>query len=106
MASGIFGDREKALEDAYTKNDERHFVMEARAVWLFGLWAESRLGRGGQVGTRYADTIMDMYLKKQDLPHIISQIAEDRANKGVETTAHRLEIQFQLHLDEAKKIKD
>jgi hypothetical protein len=98
-----FDNREQAFENKYAKDEEFRFKVNAKAVKLFGLWAAGQLGKTGDAAAAYADEVVDSDFDEPGIQDVLRKVKKDFAAKGVETSDHKLETQFQLHLNEAKK---
>ncbi|MEZ0259677.1 MAG: DUF1476 domain-containing protein [Alphaproteobacteria bacterium] len=98
-----FDDREKAFENKFKHDQELQFKVQSKAVKLFGTWAAGKLGKTGPDVEAYAAEVLDSDFDEPGIKDVLRKVGKDFAAKGIETTEHHLENEYNVHLAAAKK---
>ncbi len=99
-----FNEREQAFENKFKMDEELRFKVNAKAVHLFGLWAAKQLGLSGADADAYADEVIDSDFAEPGINDVLRKVKKDFAAKGMDLSEHHLENEFNLCLQEARKI--
>lgn len=99
-----FDDREKAFENKFKHDQELQFKVQSKAVKLFGAWAAGKLGITDAAAVEtYAAEVLDSDFDEPGIKDVLRKVGKDFAAKGIETTEHHLENEYNVHLAIAKK---
>jgi len=98
-----FDDREKAFENKFKHDQELQFKVQSKAVKLFGAWAAGKLGKTGADVEAYAAEVLDSDFDEPGIKDVLRKVGKDFAAKGIETTEHNLENEYNVHFAAAKK---
>lgn len=96
-------DREKGFEAEFKRNQELQFRVTARRNKLFGLWAASKLGIGGDEAEAYARTVVEADFERPGDSDVLEKVQKDLAAKGVEMSEMQLRVELTRATDEAKR---
>lgn len=98
-----FKEREKAFEAKYRQDQELQFKATARRNKLLGLWVAEQLGVTGEAAEAYAREVVSADFAKPGDADVVEKVLADLTEKGVEMTEHRLRIEMDRLMDEAKR---
>lgn len=98
-----FNDRKDAFEKQFARDQELQFRAESRACKLFGLWVASKLGLDGPDAQTYAKEVIMSNLDEPGLDDVIRKAKSDTDAKGLDLSAHVLQVEMSRHLEEAKR---
>lgn len=96
-------DREKAFEQKFAKDQELAFKVESRASRLIGMWVAEKLGLSGEDAKTYAREVVAANLDEPGLDDVIRKVKADLDAKSAGVSAHAIEKQTNLLLEEAKR---
>lgn len=98
-----FGNREKAFESKFQKDQELQFKVTARRNKLLGLWAAEQIGLTGDAAVAYAKEVV---LADFDAPgddDVLRKVLQDLTNKSVEVTEHGIRREMDRFFEQAKR---
>ena len=98
-----FGDREKAFEAKFQKDQELQFKVIARRNKLLGLWAADKLGIIGDAAEAYAKEVVVADFEEPGDDDVLRKVMGDLENKGVEMTEHALRHEMNKLFEQAKR---
>lgn len=99
--SGL-NDREKAFENKYKHDEEFRFRVQVRAAKFFGLWVAAQLGLDGAEAEAYAKQVIEADFEEPGIDDIIRKVVKDISGKSVDLSEHRLRVEFDRCLSEAR----
>jgi hypothetical protein len=100
--SGIFSDREKALEDKWAHDEELRFQVLSRRNHLLGLWAAAEMGLTPQAAEDYAKAVVSAELAKDGDDAVFRKVQADLAAAKVARTDHLIRLKMEELLTLAK----
>lgn len=95
-------DREKAFENKYKHDEELRFRVQVRAAKLFGLWVAAQLGLEGTEADAYAKQVVEADFEEPGINDIIRKVVKDISGKSIDLSEHRLRVEFDRCLSEAR----
>ncbi|MDD9899723.1 MAG: DUF1476 domain-containing protein [Alphaproteobacteria bacterium] len=101
--SGLFDDKKKAAENVFALDEEKRFKVQTHAARLFGHWVAAQFGLRDADADHYAESVVDADFEEPGIQDVIRKVMADFTARGIAVTAHHLENQFNLHLQEALK---
>jgi hypothetical protein len=91
LAMTTFGDREKAFEAKFQKDQDLQFKVNARANRLLGTWAAGLLGKSGADAEAYAKEVVLADFEKPGHEDVIEKVVKDLSGKGIDASTVRKE---------------
>ena len=98
-----FGDREKAFEAKFQKDQELQFKVNARRNKLLGLWAAEQLGMTGDAAEAYAKEVVVADFDEPGDDDVLRKVMTDLEAKGVSTTEHAIRHEMNKLFEQAKR---
>ncbi len=83
-----FGDRQKAFEEKFRRDQEHEFKIVARRNKLLGLWAAEKMGLEGEEAEAYAKEVVAADFEEPGPEDVIRRVHTDLNEKGVEISEH------------------
>ena len=99
----FFDDKKKAAEKNFAMDEEQAFKLQMRATRIFGYWVAGQMHLEGKVADDYAESVVEADMEEPGIQDVIRKVMADFTARGIAVTAHHLENQFNLHLQEALK---
>ncbi len=98
-----FGDREKAFESKFQKDQELQFKVTARRNKLLGFWAAEQIGMTGDAAEAYAKEVV---LADFDAPgdeDVLRKVFQDLSKRGLDVTEHGIRREMDRLFEQAKR---
>jgi hypothetical protein len=91
----LFGERERAEEARYARNQEVAFRIKVRRNKLLAEWAAAKMGKSGAAARQYASEFAVAEISDRDDTAVVSRIADDLLAEGIFVP----EIDIRHHLE-------
>jgi hypothetical protein len=98
-----FGDREKAFETKFQKDQELQFKVMARRNKLLGLWAAEKIGLQGDTAEAYAKEVVVADFDEPGDQDVLRKVLHDLTGKGIEMSEQALRHEMNRLFEQAKK---
>lgn len=97
-----FDNREREAEKRFEHEEELRFKTIARRNKLLGLWAAEKLGLSGEAAAAYAKEVVLADFERPGDEDVLEKVLSDFAEKGVALDAHKIRVEMERLLPEAK----
>ncbi len=98
-----FDEREQAFEKKFERDQELAFKLRARRNKLLGLWAAERMALKGDAAAAYAGALVQSDLTRPGDAALITKVAADLAQRGLEFDEARIRAELERCAAEAKR---
>jgi hypothetical protein len=98
-----FDQREHAIEEAFSHNEELKFKARARRNKMLGLWAAGLMGKTDTAAESYARDIVMADFERPGDHDVIHTLMHDLAAAGKPTEEHSIRRQGERFMAEAMK---
>jgi hypothetical protein len=93
-----FDGRERGYENKFAHDQETEFKISARLNHLLGLWAAEKLQLMAEEAEKYAQSLVDLTVKKETEVCVKQQLQKDFSAKGLEVELKDIELEMEkLH---------
>jgi hypothetical protein len=98
-----FGDREKAFENKFQKDQELQFKVTARRNKLLGLWAAAQIGLTDDAADAYAKEVVLADFDEPGDEDVLRKVFNDLTKKGLGVTEHAIRREMDRLFEQAKR---
>lgn len=95
--------REKSFEAKFAHEEKLSFDLEARCSKIFGLYIAEQLGLKDQEAQTYAREAVESNLDEPGFEDLLRKVKADLVANNIEISEHRLKLELDNALQEAKK---
>ena len=97
-----FGDREKAFETKFQKDQELQFKVTARRNKLLGLWAAEKIGLSGDAADAYAKEVVLADFDEPGDQDVLRKVFQDLTKKNLGISEHAIRHEMDRLFEQAK----